>query len=367
MKGRHRFHAICPYFAMFPESFVRRNVLAWSKTGDTVLDPFSGRGTTVFESLLHGRKALGCDLKPVAACISRAKADPPQKDEILGRLEQLEAESSGFSSAAREQDEEFFNLCFHKSTLRQILFLRDTLRSRESRTDCFITALALGCLHGESHRTPVCFSNRMPRTISTKPAYSVRWWQKHDCLPPRRDVFSILRAAAEYRYRSPLPAIQGHVVQGDVRHAGSLLSEYRNRVNLVITSPPYLDITDYHEDQWLRLWFLGGPPKPVQGQCKDDRHRVVNNYWQFLSEAWQGIAPLLHESAQLIVRIGGTRLDADALRAGLLTSLHTTTLSFQELGYEHTEIRNGQKRSFVTSASKPAIEHDFRFAVTNAG
>ena len=27
MSERHRFHSICPYFAMFPETFVRRNVL----------------------------------------------------------------------------------------------------------------------------------------------------------------------------------------------------------------------------------------------------------------------------------------------------------------------------------------------------
>ncbi len=74
---RHRFHSICPYFAMFPESFVRRNILAWSKRDDVILDPFSGRGTTVFESLLNGRKGLGCDTNPVAVCLSKAKVDPP--------------------------------------------------------------------------------------------------------------------------------------------------------------------------------------------------------------------------------------------------------------------------------------------------
>ena len=267
---------------------------------------------------------------------------------------------------ACEQEDEFFSLCFHEETLRQILFLRATLRWQESRTDGFIAALALGCLHGESHRTPLCLSNRMPRTISTKPAYSVRWWRKNSCLPPRRDAFLILRAAAEYRYCSPLPAINGYVVQGDVRQAGFLLSAFKKQVNLVITSPPYLDITDYHEDQWLRLWFLGGAPKPVLGQCRDDRHRIARTYWQFLSEAWQGIAPLLHESAQIIIRIGGTRLDADSLRAGLLASLHSTALSFRELEYEQTEIRNGQKRSLISSPSKPAIEHDFRFALKGA-
>jgi hypothetical protein len=361
MIERHRFHSICPYFAMFPEAFVRRNVLAWSKRDDVILDPFSGRGTTVFESLVNGRKAIGCDTNAVAACLSKAKADPPKLKEVLARIAELETKSTHFNSKAPETKDEFFTLCFHEETLRQLLFLMKKLEWRTSRVDCFIAALALGCLHGESHRTEACFSNRMPRTISTKPAYSVRWWQRNNCLPPERDVFSILTTAAEYRYHSPVPAIKGRVVEGDVRKASSMLRYYKEKVKLVITSPPYLDITDYHEDQWLRLWFLGGPMKPMSGQGKDDRHRIVEGYWQFLSEAWQGVAPLLLDSAQVVVRIGGTRLGTDELRAGLLISLNSTGHKFKLQEYKQSDIKNGQKRIFSTGPSKAGVEHDFRF------
>src|SRR5438270_7626995 len=108
MIRRHRFHSICPYFAMFPEAFVRRNVLAWSKRDEVILDPFSGRGTTVFESLVNGRKAIGCDTNPVAACLSKAKADPPRLKEVLGRISELRAKSAGFMSTAAEVTDEFF-------------------------------------------------------------------------------------------------------------------------------------------------------------------------------------------------------------------------------------------------------------------
>ena len=361
MIGRHRFHSICPYFAMFPEAFVRRNVLAWSKRNDVVLDPFSGRGTTVFESLLNGRRALGCDTNPVAVCLSKAKADPPALDDVLERISILETGCRRFTSRAQEVTDEFFTLCFHEVTLRQLLFLTKKLDWRASRVDCFIAALALGCLHGESHRTELCFSNRMPRTISTKPAYSVRWWRKNGCLPPERDVFSILRVCAEYRYQSPRPSLKGRVVEGDVRRAGTLLRSYRKKVKLVITSPPYLDITDYHEDQWLRLWFLGGAAKPVTGQGKDDRHRRVEAYWQFLREAWKGVVPLLQASAQVVVRIGGTRLGEEQLRVGLLESLNSTGRKFKLMESRHTDIKNGQRRIFQTAPEKVSVEHDFRF------
>jgi hypothetical protein len=363
MEPRHRFHSICPYFAMFPETFVRRNLLAWSKRGDLVLDPFCGRGTAVLESLLNGRRAIGCDTNPVAFCLSRAKARPPELPDILDRLTALQSGYAGDEIAAEELSNEFFGLCFHERTLREILYLKDALDWRADATDCFIAALVLGCLHGESHRTDLCMSNRMPRTISTKPSYSVRWWRQHGCVPPERDAFSILRKAARYRYASPLPPLTGRVVQGDARKASSLLRAYRDRVKLVVTSPPYLDITDYHEDQWLRLWFLGGPNKPRTRQCADDRHRRVDPYWQFLSEAWAGIVPLLHNSCQVVVRIGGTRLDKSQLSEGMLKSLNSTGRRFKLLEWRQTEIRNGQRRVFRDGPATPAVEHDFRFSL----
>lgn len=361
MIERHRFHSICPYFAMFPESFVRRNVLAWSNRDDIILDPFSGRGTTVLESLLNGRRALGCDTNPVAVCLSKAKADPPTLQDVLERIRTLEQQCRNFTSKATEVNDEFFTLCFHDKTLRQLLFLKKKLHWRNNRADCFIAALALGCLHGESHRTEMCFSNRMPRTISTKPAYSVRWWRERGCTPPDRDVFSILRRCAGYRYKSPAPAMKGRVVEGDARRAATLLRPYRERVKLVVTSPPYLDITDYHEDQWLRLWLLGGAAKPIGGQGKDDRHRRVESYWQFLCEAWIGIAPLLQDSAQVVIRIGGTRLAREQLQTGLFESLNSSGRRFKLIEASQTIIRNGQRRIFQSVPDKDSIEHDFRF------
>lgn len=348
---------------MFPETFVRRNVLAWSRPDDLILDPFSGRGTTVFESLLNGRRGLGCDINPVAVCLSKAKATPPLYADVVRRLKSLAKKGNGFTGRSPEMQGEFFRLCFHEETLRQILFLKKALKWREDPTDCFIAALALGALHGESHRSELCLSNRMPRTISTKPAYSVRWWRERGCLPPRRDVFAILNTLAAYRYGSPLPPVKGRVVEGDARKASSLLRAYRGRVKLVITSPPYLDITDYHEDQWLRLWFLGGPAKPVTRQGKDDRHRGTATYWQFLREAWKGVVPLLDDRAQVVIRIGGTRLGKEELQDGLLASLNSTGRRFKLAESRQTNIKNGQRRVFQAATDKASVEHDFRFKI----
>jgi hypothetical protein len=120
---RHRFHSICPYFAMFPEQFVQKH-LVWSEPGDIVLDPFVGRGTTVFQALLSDRQAIGGDTNEVAVCVSRAKATAPRLERVLSRIDQLESTYRRRRRSVRERAlREFFSVCFHPSTLDQVLYL----------------------------------------------------------------------------------------------------------------------------------------------------------------------------------------------------------------------------------------------------
>jgi DNA modification methylase len=50
------------HFAVFPPELPRLCILAGSKEGDTVLDPFWGTGTTGVVAREHGRKAIGIEL-----------------------------------------------------------------------------------------------------------------------------------------------------------------------------------------------------------------------------------------------------------------------------------------------------------------
>lgn len=365
MTKRHPFHSICPYFAMFPEQFVEQQLLSYTSLGDLVFDPFCGRGTTVFESLLKGRRAAGCDVNPVAACIARAKATAPSFSDVLQRIGNLEV---GYADRLEEGSapSPFFEACFDRQTLSEIFYLRATLDWKADSVDCFIAAIMLGILHGESHRSEYCLSNRMPRTISTKPDYSVRWWKERNLSPPARPVFGILRKAATFRYRMPPAERQGMVRLADARMANSTFPELVGQVRLVVTSPPYLDTTDYSEDQWLRLWFLGGEPRPELRKNKDDRHTLATSYWKFLREAWGGIGKLLAPDATIVIRIGGAKLTKQELFDGVTDSLRSAWVD-HEIAPLHEGITSSIRRR-ETSAFRPAppranVEHDFVFTV----
>jgi hypothetical protein len=350
---------------MFPEEFVARHVQEFTSPGDVVFDPFCGRGTTVFESLLQDRAAAGSDVNPVAACISGAKADPPDLDSALTRLQGLEDAYKELHPELGPQDE-FFRSCFHRATLAQIQFLRNTLAWRRSGVDRFIAAVVLGCLHGESNKSPNYLSNQMPRTISTKPLSSVRWWAERDLIAPKRDVFEIVRKWIIYRLCDVYPSRRGMVALKDARQACIAFPDLRQRVDLVVTSPPYLDTTNYREDQWLRLWFLGGPNTPTRLKS-DDRYRSEEPYWNFLVEAWRGFAGLMKSGAVIVIRIGGRRLDKEELPDKLLRSLIEGMRGFgvvQLREPEESEIVNRQTHSFRSGSTAKRFEHDFVFRLS---
>ena len=52
------------HFATFPPALIEPCILAGSRPGDIVLDPFMGSGTTAQVALQHGRKYMGCELNP---------------------------------------------------------------------------------------------------------------------------------------------------------------------------------------------------------------------------------------------------------------------------------------------------------------
>lgn len=328
MTLRNPLHSLCPYFAMFPEGFAEQHINEFSAVGDSVLDPFSGRGTTALQALLMDRRAAAIDINPVAFCVTGAKTQVPDLETVTSEILALEErlrDSKAEATAAAAELPPFFQRAFHEATLQQLVFLRSQLNWRHDFVHRFIAALVLGTLHGESGRSARYLSNQMPRTISPKPAYSLRWWNEHDMWPEPKDAFANLRREAAFRLRGEVPRLSGLAVLGDARRASEMLPHLRGAIRLAITSPPYFDVTNFEEDQWLRLWFLGGPPKVTYRQVsRDDRHDNEQSYWRFLSEVWAGVSSLLCDDATLVCRIGGTGFNEDQLASNLVSGLEST-------------------------------------------
>lgn len=315
-------NAVCPYYTMYPLDFPLRVLKEHGKRGDWVLDPFCGRGTTNFAARLLEMPSVGVDSSPVAAALAQAKL----ASAVPGRVV---ASARAILDAAKEPTSvptgEFWKLAFHERTLLQLCQFREAmLTDCSSQTRILLRAIILGALHGPRPKgKPSYFSNQSPRTFAPKPAYAVRFWTKHKMVPTAVDVLAIIKTRAERFLANVPPRVEGVVQLADSRKANTFYGVPEAR--FVVTSPPYYGMRTYLPDQWMRLWFLGGPAhveyRQSQGQLA---HTGAAHFANEMNSVWKNVTGRTTKNARLIIRYGGIHDreadPMDVLKASLVDS-----------------------------------------------
>ncbi len=309
-----RWARLGPYYAMFPIEFVRRTIGAFTGEGDTVIDPFCGRGSAPFVAMIAGRDAIGCDINPVAWVYASVKADPhPDPAGVIRRIGEI---GRAVRPRDRKPSSEFQSLAYGPRALGFIKAARRELGWVADRVDRTVAALLLHYLHAKLGRG---LSNQMHDSRAMSPGYAVRWWRERGLDAPDIDAAGFLRARAEWRYGKGVPARAGgaRLVLGDAAEA---LHGERAQADLVLTSPPYAGVTNYRADSWLRLWALGrGPALPDWNAAP--KYCNTKKYEAMLNGVLQATRERAREHAVWFLRVDARERTLGAVRrvmAGLL-------------------------------------------------
>lgn len=312
MKGKYdsassRWAAVGPYYAMFPTAFADDVVARFTDPGDWVLDPFAGRGTSVFSAAIAGRHGVGVEVNPVGWLYGATKLAVADESAVVARLRELESIADDQSDEGRALPT-FFRRCFTQRVLAFLIAARRELNWRHGKIDRTLMAFVLVYLHG---KRDAALSNQMRQTKSMAPAYAVRWWHEHGSKPPTIDPGDFLRKRIKWRYARGLPAVsKSYMFLGDctshVRSLGSAwAAENVQPARLLLTSPPYYQLTNYHYDQWLRLWMLGGRPDASRtGGKHQGKFESRTAYRDLLCAGFQRSARFIAPDAVVYVRTG---------------------------------------------------------------
>lgn len=296
-----RLNTVTPYYTMFPLDFPLK-ALRRSVPGEWVLDPFCGRGTTLYAARMRGLGCAGLDSNPIAAAVAAAKLVAIPADAVIELAERILSDSQHFIAVPTG---EFWDYCYDAATLRDICRIRHyPFEQGNTPEEVLLRALMLGILHGPLQKeSPGYLSNQMPRTYATKPNGAVKYWKQQQLTtPPRVDVLEVLTRRARFVLADYPSPVDGVVFLADARRSEAVLAETQ-LFSWVITSPPYLGMRTYRPDQWLRNWFLGGNPDVDYDQNGQISHHS-DRFTDDLSDVWRSIAQRCLPGARLIIRFG---------------------------------------------------------------
>ena len=247
------------YRACFKPQLVDFFVQRLTEPGELVYDPFMGRGTTVVEAALLDRAAAGCDVNPLSRVLTKPRLAPPTLAQVSDRLHSLDLTSC-------DSYPEDLTVFYHPETLSKICALRSYLRKRHAEgamdaVDEWIEMVAVNRLTGHS---PGFFS---VYTLPPNQAVSIDSQRKinarREQTPHPRDVVRLIIKKSKSLLRNCGDAtrrrLRTHAARTQLLvQVSSSTPEIRTAsVNLVVTSPPFLDVVNYATDNWLRCWFCG--------------------------------------------------------------------------------------------------------------
>ena len=321
-RAAHSLHEIS-YRACFKPQLPRFFITRLTRPDDLVHDPFMGRGTTLLEAALLGRRAAGSDLNPLSARLLEPRFDPPDAAEVAAGLASFDLERS----CVPPEDLLAF---YHPITLRRIVNLREELVRRRTagtadRVDRWIQMVATNRLTGHS---PGFFS---VYTLPPNQAASVRSQrrinERRNQSPRERNVKALILR----KTRSLLARLE----DGDcarLKNAGPvLLTSSADRtprigdgtVRLVVTSPPFLDVVNYRADNWLRCWFNG-----VDGD------KVALWHWTRAPDWQAAMTRVFRELHRVLAQSGLVAFEVGEVRSGRLLLETLVVPAAREAGLE---------------------------------
>ena len=228
-------------------------------TGSVVLDPMMGSGTVIREASRLGHTAIGFDFDPLAVLmsdVSTSIVDAAKVEQLVKKvLERCRQPRTQITLPWIDQDDEtqsFINFWFaqpQRSHLRQIA---EQLFRLEQSTQRYRIRTAINILKLSLSRIIITKNEgaSLARDVSHSRPHKVA--QKVDF-----DVFSAFTSSVrQILHQLSMTALNGTVTvqRGDARS----LKDIRDcTIDLVLTSPPYLNAIDYMRGHRLSLVWLG--------------------------------------------------------------------------------------------------------------
>lgn len=294
------------YRACFKPQLPRFFIELLTEKGDIVYDPFSGRGTTVVEAGILGRKIIANDINPLSQIFAKPRMFIPSIELVKKRL----AEVENNENLKADIDLSMF---YHVKTESEIVALKNSLKTTsltaEDNIDLWIRMVSTNRLTGHS---PGFFSvYTLPPNQAVTAENQIKINAKRKQIPTYRDTKNIIIKKTKQLIKDVSKEEKSNLftagqtaifLQNDARSVPEILSE---SVKLTVTSPPFLDIVQYSKDNWLRCWFNNIDSKEIER--KITMSKTVERWVNVMGDVFKELYRITKHGGWVAFEVGEVR------------------------------------------------------------
>ena len=260
---RYYTHGFHQYSAKYIPQIPNRLISNFTKKNDLVLDTFMGSGTTLVESKVLGRNAIGIDVNPLACLISKVKTTIIQKparveiSKILMLLKEdiLDLRGNNTTFNHGEKRAIIYNSngkilhpnipkWYHQNVIYELLTIKSRIDTVENKDVKDFLLVSLSSILRSVSNATSGFGNLM---INKQALPKNRIYEKFALI-----VRDMLKSMSEYNVEATNSDIR--IVNHDSRKIEFINDE---TIDFICTHPPYMAAVPYAEYQKLSLWWLG--------------------------------------------------------------------------------------------------------------
>jgi len=246
-------HGLHKYPAKFFPELPRWLVERYSSENETVLDPFSGSGTTSVEAQLLRRNSVGIDVDPFSRFLSRVKVTPLEEDELKYCQSYLLRQVVNYHHLkVSEEDIPTFpyrDSWFNKETVLELAYLRKSIVSLDTSDAAknFLKICLSSIVRAVSNADDNCTRTVIRKKLN-KRVYPAEALEKF------AEVLLInIPKMIEFSQICPRDVRVDFPLDNDARD----IKYPENYFDLAVTSPPYANAVDYPRTHQLETYWLG--------------------------------------------------------------------------------------------------------------